>query len=131
MDTTKKVDKKPVRMNPEKEGKERSAEEKAIAVGHRRDLEHLRNNVHPSLRDSISLGDSSGGSGHSISDYATLVLRDEIDAIKKDITWLKRNLESLRLQIMPDATPEDLEEKPDGTAEEVQRDQQISQQIDE
>lgn len=121
-------------MNLETEGVEREREAKAIAAQHKADLEHLRNNVHPSLRDSVTLGDASDGTCGSISDYAVLIfkeelatlkaqmevssaicadvskenagLRDSVVCLSSELATLKQNFEALRLQVLADATPE-------------------------
>lgn len=107
-------------MEIEKEGAERTMEEKAIAAQRAADLEHLINNTHPSLRDSIYLGDISNGSCHSVSDYSSQILfaqievlketiqdlRQEIQRIKDESFLNKTDLEALRLRLVPEATPE-------------------------
>lgn len=125
-------------MNEEKQGAERELEAKAIAAQHKSDIEHLRNNVHPSLRDSISLGDVSNGSNQTLSDYSVLILTERIKILAEEIAAMRlillteeehtaiqnalslhsqqiqtltENFEKLRLILVPNATPETPDEE--------------------
>lgn len=125
-------------MNEEKQGAEREREEKAIAAQQKSDIEHLRNNVHPSLRDSISLGDASNGSNQTLSDYSVLILKARLEILAEEIAAMKlillseeehatiqnalslhsqqiqtltENFEKLCLILVPSATPETPDEE--------------------
>lgn len=121
-------------MQPEIEGAERERQDKAIEAQHQADLEHLLKNVHPSLRDTVTLGDASNGACQSVSDYSAPIFRQEIELLKETnlglrdsvvclsselaqlkqiitesalrISQLSADFETLRLKLVHDATPE-------------------------
>jgi hypothetical protein len=100
-------------MEPETQGAEREVEAKAITAQQKADLDHLLKNTHPSLRDVISLGDSSNGATQTVSDYAAVIFKQEIETLKlglaaalDELAVLRNDFESLRLQVVPSATPE-------------------------
>jgi hypothetical protein len=100
-------------MEPEKQDAEREIEAKAIAAQQKADLDHLLKNTHPSLRDIVSLGDSSNGATQTLSDYAAQIFKGQIELLQSELAAaldelavLRNDFESLRLQVVPSATPE-------------------------
>lgn len=98
-------------MQEEKQGEERTLEEKALEAQHKADLEHLLKNTHPSLHNSVSIGDASNGTCQSLSDYSVLTFKEQIAALQEEVQFLKNELESLRLRVVPEATPPTPEEE--------------------